>query len=51
MSRRHDAVVLMDEFLDDTKHQSLIDGDRVRDLLLDLRSLLAAHGEGAMCRG
>jgi hypothetical protein len=45
MSKRHDAVTLMDEFLSDTKHQSLIDADRVRDFVLDLRILLAAAGE------
>jgi hypothetical protein len=33
---------LIDLFLIDTKHQSLIDADRVRNLLLDVRTLLAA---------
>lgn len=41
VTRRLQAIVLLDAFLIDTKHQSLIDGDRVRDLLLDLRTLLA----------
>ncbi len=36
-----DALDLIDAFLTDTKHQSLIDADRVRDFVLDLRSLLA----------
>lgn len=31
------ALELIDAFLSDTKNQSLIDADRVRDLLLDLR--------------
>lgn len=31
---------LIDAFLADTKHQSLIDADRVRDFLLDLRLML-----------
>jgi hypothetical protein len=36
-----DAVLeLVDAFLVDTKSQSLIDADRVRDFLLDLRLLL-----------
>jgi hypothetical protein len=35
-----DVLALIDAFLADTKHNSLIDGDRVRDLLLDVRSLL-----------
>lgn len=34
---------LIDAFLTDTSSQSLIDADRVRDLLLDLRLLLAAQ--------
>jgi hypothetical protein len=37
-----EALTLIDAFLDDTKHQSLIDADKVHDLLLDLRSLLVA---------
>jgi hypothetical protein len=32
---------VVDSFLTDTMHQSLIDGDRVRDFLLDLRSAMA----------
>lgn len=32
---------LIDAFLIDTKNQSLIDADRVRDFLLDLRISLA----------
>lgn len=35
------AVEIIDAFLTDTKHHSLLDADRVRDLLLDVRSLLA----------
>lgn len=35
-----DALDAIDAFLDDTKHQSLIDADKVRDFLLDLRLLL-----------
>lgn len=31
---------LIDDFLADTKNQSLIDADRVRDFLLDLRLAL-----------
>jgi hypothetical protein len=34
------AFALIDAFLTDTKSQSLIDADRVRDLLLDLRSAI-----------
>lgn len=37
----HESVALIDAFLNDTKHQSLIDADRVHDLLLDVRTLLA----------
>lgn len=36
------ATDLIDEFLTETKHQSLVDADRVRDLLLDIRSALLA---------
>lgn len=36
------AEQLIDQFLTETKYQSLIDGDRVRDLLLDIRSALLA---------
>lgn len=36
-----ELLAVIDAFLADTKHNSLIDGDRVRDVLLDLRSLLA----------
>lgn len=32
---------LIDAFLTDVTHQSLIDGDKVRDLLLDLRQAFA----------
>lgn len=35
-----EALGLMYAFLKDTQHQSLIDGDRVRDLLLDVCSAL-----------
>lgn len=37
-----EALRLIDEFLADTKNQSLIDAGRVRDFLLDLR--LVARG-------
>lgn len=40
----------IDAFLADVRHQSLIDGDKVRDFLLDLRLLLAADGEGDTIR-
>lgn len=36
------AMELLDAFLADTKSQSLIDADRVRDLLLDVRNALSA---------
>lgn len=36
---------LLDEFLSDVRHLSLIDGDKVRDFLLDLRLLLAVDDE------
>lgn len=39
--RAHEALALIDAFLNDTKSQSLIDADSVHDLLLDVRSLLA----------
>ena len=32
------ACELIDAFLDDTKNYSLIDADRVHDVLLDIRS-------------
>ena len=35
-----DALSLIHAFLADTKNQSLIDADRVRDLLLDVLSAL-----------
>lgn len=34
------AVDLIDEFLSDIAHQSLVDGDKVRDFVLDLRIAL-----------
>ena len=37
------ALALIDAFLDDTKHQSLIDADKVHDLLLDVRSAITAQ--------
>lgn len=37
---RAEAVRLVDEFLDDIKHLKLADGDKVRDLLLDIRIAL-----------
>ena len=37
----HESLALIDAFLDETKFQSLIDADRVHDLLLDVRTLLA----------
>ena len=37
-----EAIALIDAFLDDVKHLSLIDGDKVRDFALDLRLALAA---------
>lgn len=36
-----DALALIDAFLSDVKHLSLIDGDKVRDFALDLRLALA----------
>lgn len=38
---RAEAVRLLDEFLAEVRHQSLLDGDKVRDFLLDLRILLS----------
>lgn len=38
------AAELIDEFLTETRYQSLIDGDKVRDLLLDIRSALLLAG-------
>lgn len=32
------AKLLIDGFLTDTRHLSIMDGDRVRDFLLDLRA-------------
>jgi hypothetical protein len=40
-----DTLALIDAFLADTKHNSLIDGDRVRDALLDIRSSLTLTQE------
>lgn len=42
------TIDLVDEFLSDVRHLSLIDADKVRDFLLDLRLLLAVpFGEDA----
>lgn len=38
-----EALRLIDEFLADTKNQSLVDAKRVRDFLLDLRLLFPAE--------
>lgn len=37
-----DALDMIDLFLADTTHQSLVDTGRVRDLLLDVRSSLVS---------
>jgi hypothetical protein len=46
-----ETLALIDGFLTDTAHQSLIDGDRVRDLLLDLRSSLLVPAAAADIEG
>lgn len=35
-----EALALIDAFIQDTRNQSLVDTDRVRNLLLDVRLLL-----------
>lgn len=43
------ALELIDAFLADTKGQSLIDADRVRNLLLDLRLVLSSPVPSPVC--
>lgn len=38
-----ELIKLLDEFLADVRHLSLIDGDKVRDFILDLR-IAASRG-------
>lgn len=40
-----EALRLIDEFLADTRNQSLVDAGRVRDLLLDIRAIAAFYGK------
>lgn len=40
-----ELIALVDAFLADIKHQSLVDGDRVRDFALDLRLLIVEPAE------
>ncbi len=39
-----ELLTLIDAFLAETRHQSLVDAGRVRDLLLELRTLAAGRG-------
>lgn len=47
------AIEQLDAFLSDVRHLSLIDADRVRDMLLDLRTAIEddLFDEAAMAHG
>lgn len=43
---RRELLSLTDDFLVDITHQSLVDGDIVRDFILDIRNILNSAWKG-----